>query len=119
MDLDSTVCEAHGHAKGGRPMATPAGSANTARCWPAGPTPGRCCTCGCAPARPIPPAGRAVHRRAGRSVRRAGATGPLTLRGDSGFWSGKVLGACRRHDIRFSITVRQTKLVKAAIAAIS
>ena len=61
---------------------------------------------------------RFVNELAGR-VRRAGATGPLTLRGDSGFWSGKVIGACRRHGIRFSITVRQTKLVKAAIAAIS
>ena len=51
-------------------------------------------------------------------VRRAGATGQLTLRADSGFWSAKVLAACRRHGIRFSITVRQTKTVAAAIAAI-
>jgi hypothetical protein len=40
------------------------------------------------------------------------------LRADSGFWSAKVLAACRRHHIRFSITVRQTKTVAAAIAAI-
>ena len=118
MDLDSTVCEVHGHAKGGAAygythrlgyhplLASRAdtgellhlrmrtGSANTAR-----------------------GAERFVNELAGR-VRRAGAAGPLTLRGDSGFWSGKVIGACRRHGIRFSITVRQTKLVKAAIAAI-
>jgi hypothetical protein len=119
MDLDSTVCEVHGHAKGGAAygythrlgyhpvLASRAdtgellhlrmrtGSANTAR-----------------------GAERFTGELAGR-VRRAGAAGPLTLRGDSGFWSGKVIGACRRHGIGFSITVRQTKLVKAAIAAIS
>ena len=52
-------------------------------------------------------------------MRRAGASGPLTLRAESGFWSAKVLAACRRHGIRFSITVRQTKTVAAAIAAIA
>jgi hypothetical protein len=119
IDVDSTICEVHGHHKGGAAygytrtlgyhplLASRAdtgevlhlrmrtGSANTAR-----------------------GAERFVNELAGR-IRRAGAAGPLTLRGDSGFWSGKVLDACRRHGIRFSITVRQTKLVKAAIAAIS
>jgi hypothetical protein len=42
----------------------------------------------------------------------------LTLRADSGFWSSKTLAACRRHHIRFSVTVRQTATVAAAIAAI-
>jgi hypothetical protein len=60
---------------------------------------------------------RFVNELAGR-VRRAGASGPLVLRADSGFWSAKVLAACRRNHIRFSITVRQTKTVGAAIAAI-
>ena len=118
MDLDSTVCEVHGHAKGGAAygytrrlgyhplLASRAdtgellhlrmrtGQANTAR-----------------------GAERFCNELAGR-VRRAGQEGPLTLRGDSGFWSAKVIGACRRHGIGFSITVRQTKSVKAAIAAI-
>ena len=61
---------------------------------------------------------RFVNELAGR-VRRVGASGPPALRADSGFWSAKVLTACRRHDLRFSITVRQTKTVGAAIAAIS
>jgi hypothetical protein len=61
---------------------------------------------------------RFVNELAGR-VRRAGATGQLTLRADSGFWSARMLAACRRHHIRFSITVRQTKTVAAAIAAIA
>ena len=118
IDLDSTVCEVHGHHKGGAAygytrvlgyhplLATRAdtgevlharqrtGSANTAR-----------------------GAERFVNELAGR-VRRAGASGPLVLRADSGFWAAKVIAACRRHDIRFSITVRQTSTVTAAIAAI-
>ena len=40
------------------------------------------------------------------------------MRADSGFWSAKVLAACRRHNIRFSITVRQTTTVAVAIASI-
>ena len=44
---------------------------------------------------------------------------PLTLRADSGFWSAKVIGAAAATASRFSITVRQTKTVTAAIAAIA
>jgi hypothetical protein len=40
-------------------------------------------------------------------VRRAGASGPLTLRCDSGFFSKYVVQACRDHEVRYSITVRQ------------
>jgi hypothetical protein len=118
IDVDSTICEVHGHDKGGAAygytrtlgyhplLASRAdtgevlhlrmrkGSANTAR-----------------------GAERFVNELAGR-VRRAGATGMLALRADSGFWSAKVIGACMRHRIRFSITVRQTQPVQAAIAAI-
>jgi hypothetical protein len=61
---------------------------------------------------------RFVNETVGR-VRRAGAAGPLLLRADAGFWSAKVIAACRRHDVRFSITVGQIATVKAAIAAIS
>jgi hypothetical protein len=51
-------------------------------------------------------------------VRRSGASGELTLRADSGFWSAKTIRACRRHQIRSSITVRQTKRIRTAIQAI-
>jgi hypothetical protein len=37
---------------------------------------------------------------------------------DSGFWSAKLLRRLRQHQVRYSITVRQTKTVRAAIAAI-
>ena len=51
-------------------------------------------------------------------VRRAGATGELTLGMDSGFWSAKLIKRLRGHRVRYSITVRQAKTVRAAIAAI-
>jgi hypothetical protein len=109
MDLDSTVCEVHGHAKQGAATATPTPSATT-RCWP-----------------PRADTGEVLHarQRTGRAntargiarfvdelaarVRRAGASGELTMRADSGFWSAKTIRACRRHQLRYSITVRQPR----------
>jgi hypothetical protein len=119
IDLDSTVCEVHGYHKQGAAygythqlgyhplLATRAetgevlharqraGRANTAR-----------------------GAARFVDELAAR-VRRAGASGELTMRMDSGFWSAKTIRACRRHQLRYSITVRQTKPIRAAIATLS
>jgi hypothetical protein len=40
------------------------------------------------------------------------------MRADSGFWSAKTIRACRRHQLRYSITVRLTKPIRAAIQAI-
>jgi hypothetical protein len=118
VDVDSTICEVHGYHKQGacygytyrlgyHPLlATRAdtgevlharlrkGSANTAR--------------GIA---------RFVDELVAR-LRRAGAGGELTLRADSGFWSAKLIKRLRGHRVRYSITVRQTKTVRAAIAAI-
>lgn len=118
VDVDSTICEVHGYHKQGacygythrlgyHPLlATRAdsgevlharlrkGAANTAR--------------GIL---------RFVDELIAR-LRRAGAVGELTLRMDSGFWSAKLIRRLRRHRVRYSITVRQTKTVRAAIAAI-
>ncbi|HEX9311913.1 MAG TPA: IS1380 family transposase [Actinomycetota bacterium] len=118
VDMDSTVCEVHGYHKQGAAygytrrlglhplLATRAstgevlhvrqrkGSANTAR-----------------------GAVRFVGETVAR-IRRAGATGKLTLRADSGFWSERFLGTCRRMSVAFSITVRQIPQVKEAIASI-
>ena len=118
IDIDSTICETHGYHKEGAAfgytkrrgyhplLATRAdtgevlhirfrkGSANTGR-----------------------GAERFVRELIGR-VRRAGATGELRLRADSGFWSHKVIKACRDHGVGYSITVRQVKAVKTAVAAI-
>jgi Transposase DDE domain group 1 len=118
VDVDSTICEVHGYHKQGacygythrlgyHPLlATRAeggevlharlrkGAANTAR--------------GIL---------RFVDELVAR-CRRAGASGELTFRMDSGFWSAKLIKQLRRHRVRYSITVRQTKTVRAAIAAI-
>jgi len=51
-------------------------------------------------------------------VRSAGASGALTLRADSGFYSGAVAGACRAADVAFSITVRLNPAIRKAIATI-
>jgi hypothetical protein len=58
-----------------------------------------------------------VRELVGRA-RRAGATGPLTLRADSGFYSRFVVKACRDHEVRYSITAPQNAAVKRAIDAI-
>ncbi len=52
-------------------------------------------------------------------VRSAGASGPLVLRADSGFYTRYVVGACVRADVRFSITAKLHKGgIRTAIAAI-
>ena len=51
-------------------------------------------------------------------VHRAGATGPMLLRADSGFWNAKIMARLQRAGWTYSIGVRQQPHVKAAIAAI-
>ncbi|MDP9341629.1 MAG: IS1380 family transposase [Actinomycetota bacterium] len=118
LDVDSTVCEVHGYGKGGASyghtrvlgyhplLATRAetgevlhvrqrtGKANTAR-----------------------GVVRFLSETVAR-VRRAGATGALTVRADSGFHSDALIAKCQALGVAFSITVRQTSQVKEAIGAI-
>lgn len=52
-------------------------------------------------------------------VRRAGATGELTMRFDAGFWSNDTITVLNRHDVRYTMAVRcGTKAIAAAIAGI-
>jgi len=51
-------------------------------------------------------------------VRGAGATGQLTVRADSAFYSRAVLGTAVRLGVAFSVTARQDKKIRAAIDAI-
>ena len=51
-------------------------------------------------------------------VRDAGATGPLTLRADSAFYSKGVLWACHEAGVRFSVTVKLNKSIRPAIDAV-
>jgi hypothetical protein len=119
VDIDSTVCEVYGRAKHGAAygytkvlgyhpiLATWAdtgeilharmrtGSANTAR---------------------------GVRRFCDElivRVRRAGATGPITIRFDSGFWSAETIKTLARHGVNYTMAVRAgTPKVAATIAAI-
>jgi hypothetical protein len=52
-------------------------------------------------------------------TRNAGASGQLTVRADSAFYSKAVLATAVKFDVRFSITARQDKRIRAAIDAIS
>jgi hypothetical protein len=118
MDLDSTICEVCGKAKGGagygythrlgyHPLvATRAdtgevlhvrlrkGAANTQRGTV-----------------------RFVEELVAR-VRRAGASGELIMRFDSGFWSNSTLATLERLDVGFTMGVRMIKSVVSAISAI-
>jgi len=119
MDLDSTVCQVHGyhkqgaaygytHSLGYHPLL--ATRADTGEVLHARQRTGRANT--------ARGAARFVDELAAR-VRRAGASGELTMRADSGFWSAKTIRACRRHQLRSSIPVGQTTPIRAAIATIA
>ena len=119
LDVDSTICQVEGKAKQGAAfgytkvlgyhplLATRAdtgevlharmrkGSANTAR-----------------------GARRFLDEVVAR-VRRAGATGELVIRFDSGFWSNDTIAGLARLDVRYTMAVRtNTKGIAAAIAEI-
>ena len=51
-------------------------------------------------------------------VRYGGATGQLTMRADSGFYTHSIVALCRRMKVRFSITVRQRASLRNLIEAI-
>lgn len=119
IDLDSTLCETYGlkkqggsvvthtGARGYHPLlAVAAGSGEVlmARLRGGTATSGRS-------------AGHFLTETMGR-VRAAGATGQLTMRADSGFYAHAVVAACRRADVRFSVTVRQHKALRSRIEAI-
>ena len=57
VDVDSTICEVCGYHKQGACYGYTRTGLATTRCWPPAPTAARCCTPGCARARPTPPAG--------------------------------------------------------------
>ena len=51
-------------------------------------------------------------------VRYAGATGQLTVRADSGFYTHAMVAVCRKMDVRYSITIRQHQSLRNLIEAI-
>lgn len=118
IDLDSTICEVHGHQKQGAAygytrclgyhplLATRAGTGeilfSRLRKGSAG-------------------SARGVVRFIDELVAvlaRAGATGTMTVRADAGFWSWKLIDRLDANKIAWSITVTRQKRVLEAIAAI-
>jgi len=52
-------------------------------------------------------------------VRKAGATGEITLRADSGYYNAKVTSAVRKSGVRYSITTKMSVAIHKAISEIS
>jgi Transposase DDE domain group 1 len=119
IDLDSTICETYGLKKEGalhhgytkvrgyHPLLAVA--AGTGDVLMARLREGRANT--------VRGAAHFLRETIGR-VRSAGASGPLTVRADSGFYASEVVGVCRKMNIRFSITIRQHRSVRRLIEAI-
>ena len=119
IDLDSTICETYGLAKEGarhhgytgqrgyHPLLAVA--AGTGEVLMARLREGRANT-----------ARGAAHflRETVSRVRYGGASGQLTMRADSGFYTHAVVSACRKMDVRFSITIRQSASLRNLIEAI-
>ena len=120
IDIDSTICDVHGHTKAGAAL----GYTHTLGYHPLLAT--RADT------------GEVLHARMRKGsantqrgtvrfldeliarVRRAGATGTLTVRVDSGFWSNDTIVALGRLNVRYTMAVRcGTKGIAAAIASIA
>ena len=104
IDLDSTICETYGLAKEGARhhgytgqrgyhplLAVAAGTGDVLMAR--------------------------LRETVGR-VRCAGARGQLTVRADSGFYTHALVSACRKLDVRFSITIRQHASLRNLIEAI-
>ena len=119
IDLDSTICETYGLGKEGGQRHNYAGqrgyhpllavAAGTGEVLMARLRKGRANT--------ARGAAHFLRETVGR-VRYAGATGPLTVRADSGFYTHAIVAACRDKGARFSITVRQHQSVRNIIEAI-
>ena len=119
IDMDSTMCETYGLAKEGARRHNYTGqrgyhpllaiAAGTGDVLMARLRQGRANT-----------ARGAVHflRETVGRVRYAGATGPLTVRADSGFYTHAMVSVCRKMDVRYSITVRQHQRLRNLIEAI-
>jgi hypothetical protein len=119
IDLDSTICETYGlkkqgalhhgytHVRGYHPLLAIA--AGTGDVLMARLREGRANT--------VRGAAHFLAETIGR-VRRAGATGQLTMRADSGFYAHAVVAVCRAMNVRFSITIRQSPATRRLIEAI-
>ena len=118
VDFDSTICQVYGTAKQGARfgytkvrgyhplLATLAGSGEVLHARMRGGNAGA-----------ARGAGSFVRETISR-IRAAGATGKLTFRADSAFYSKAFITACRDHDVAVSVTVNKNTAIRRAIAAI-
>jgi len=116
IDLDSTICQVHGHQKQGAAY----GYTRVLGYHPIIAT--RADTGEVLHARLRKGSSQRGHKRFVEEliarVRRAGAGGPLTVRADSGFWSYALIDTLTRLKVSWSITVGINPNIRAAIAAI-
>jgi hypothetical protein len=125
FDIDSTICETYGTQKQGGSKFTytktrgyhPLVAVGAAHPTGAGTGDILHCRLRGGPANSGRGAKSFVTETIGR-LRTAGATGQLTLRADSGFYSTPVVDACRQADVRYSITVQLHRGLHALIGAI-
>jgi hypothetical protein len=117
IDMDSTICEVHGHAKQGAAY----GYTRTLGYHPLLAT--------------VAETGEVLHARLRKGssqrgtkrfveeliarVRRAGAPGAIALRADSGFWSHGLIDTLSRLGVGWSITVTINKNIRGVIDAVA
>ena len=119
IDLDSTVCETYRLAKEGARRHNYAGQRGYHPLLAVAAATGDALMARLRNGRANTARGAANFlRETVRRVRYAGASGPLTMRADSGFYNHSIVAACRHHGVRYSITVRQQPSLRNLIEAI-
>ena len=119
IDIDSTVCETYGLCKEGAQRHNYAGQRGYHPLFAVAAGTGDVLMARLRKGRANTTRGAAHFLRETVSrVRHAGATGPLTVRADSGFYNYDIVVACRDKGARFSITVRQSPSLRNLIEAI-
>ena len=119
IDLDSTVCETYGLSKEGAQRHNYAGQRGYHPLFAAAAGTREVLMARLRKGRANTARGAANFLRETISrVRYAGATGPLTVRADSGFYTHDMVAACRKTEVRYSIAIRQHPSVRNIIEAI-
>ncbi len=119
IDLDSTICETYGLSKEGARHHGYTGQRGYHPLLAVAEGTGEVLMCRLRKGRANTARGAANFLRETVSrVRYAGATGPLTMRADSGFYTHPMVTACRDQKVRYSITVRQNPQLHNLIDAI-
>jgi len=117
IDVDSTICETYGLKKQGAVF----GYTHVRGLHPCSPWLRAPATCSGTPKRRQFPHGPGRGQLLGRvfgRVRKAGGSGSLSLRADSGFYNRGVTGACSQAGVAFSITAKMSPALGRAIEAV-